>query len=63
MKKGNFKILQKHFSFCNENEDLKNFLILIEIVDGIPQRSYLVDMDGFTYYDSTMPSFYVINKN
>ena len=63
MKKGNFKILQKHVSFCNENNDLKNYLILIEIIDGIPQRSYLVDMQGFMNYDSNMPSFYVINKN
>ena len=63
MKKGKFKIVQKHISFCKENEDFKNYLILIETVDGIPQRSYLVDMHGFMYYDSTMPSFYVINQN
>lgn len=63
MKNKNFRILQKHVSFCNENNDLKNYLILIEIVDGIPQRSYLVDMQGFMNYDSNMPSFYVINKN
>jgi hypothetical protein len=63
MKKENFRILQKHISFCNENKDLKNYLILIEIVNGIPQKSYLVDMQGFMNYDSNMPSFYVINKN
>jgi vancomycin permeability regulator SanA len=63
MKKGNFKILQKHFSFCNENKDMKNYLILIEIEDGVPLRSYTVDMDGFMNYDSSMPSFYVFNKN
>ena len=63
MKKGNFRILQKHISFCNANEDLKNYMILIEIEDGVPQRCYLVDMHGFMYFDSTMPSFYVINKN
>ena len=63
MKKRNFKIVQKHISFCKENEDLKNYLILIETVDGVPQRSYLVDMHEFMYNDSSMPSFYVINKN
>ena len=63
MKNKNFKIVQKHISFCKENEDFKNYLILIETEDGIPQVSYLVDMHGFMYYDPSMPSFYVINKN
>lgn len=63
MKNKNFRILQKHISFCNDDKDLKNYLILIEIVNGRPQKSYLVDMDGFMNFDSNMPSFYVINKN
>jgi hypothetical protein len=42
---------------------LRKTLLLIETEDGIPQRSYLVDMHWFMYYDPSMPSFYVINQN
>jgi hypothetical protein len=64
MNKKDFKIVQKHISLCHDDyEDSRNYLILIETINDVPQLTYMVDMHGFMYYDMTMPPFYVNNKN
>lgn len=62
MNNGKIKILQKQISINFGFEYLKNYMIIIETIDFIPQRTYLVDMHDFIYYDENMP-FYVINRN
>jgi hypothetical protein len=62
MNNGKIKILQQQISINFDYEYLKNYLIIIETIDFIPQRTYLVYMHDFIYYDENMP-FYVINRN
>jgi hypothetical protein len=60
MKKSNIKIEQQPISLGEENS--KNYLIIVETLNGEPLNTYLVLMDNFQFYDETMP-FYVINRN
>jgi hypothetical protein len=64
MRNKNFKILQKHIKLDHQDcQESKNYLILIETIDGKPQRPYMVDMQGYKFFDSTMPPYYVVNQN
>jgi hypothetical protein len=56
------QILHQNVSYFAENDNSRNYLLVIETNNFIPQRTYLVDMKNFHYYDETMP-FYVINQN
>ncbi len=50
MKKGNFKIVQKHISL--DTESMSNYIIIIELSNDIPLHTYLVPLPiWFVYYD------------
>ena len=58
--KKKIEILQQHINVGSD--DNTNYLVIVETVDNIPQRSYVVCMHNFIFYHETMP-FYVINQN
>jgi hypothetical protein len=60
MKPQSISIFQEQFSI--EFADFfKYYLILVEIVNGVPKRSYIVPMEGFKFWDTE--SYYTINQN
>ena len=61
MKKTVQKIHQQHFSVDRE-DDIDNFLIIVEIIDGKPSCSYTVPMHNYKFWNENMP-YYVINSN
>lgn len=56
------QIIQKHLCINYDYEYSVNYLIIIEMVDYVPQRVYLVNMHNFSYYNENM-RYYVINQN
>ena len=61
MKKENIKIEQQTISLgvC---DDRTNYIIVIEILNDVPQHTYIVCLHDFLFYHERMP-FYVINQN
>lgn len=54
-------ILQRHLSISDESAN--DYLILIEIEEGLPVRNYLVPIPkSFYYYNEHYP-YYMINSN
>ena len=62
MKKTACRIIQHHFSISKREDDIENYLMLVEIIDEVPRHSYVVAMDTFKYWDENMP-YYVCNSN
>ena len=62
MKKTTYRILQHHFSVSISEDDLENYLMVVEIIDEVPRHSYVEPMSAFKYWDENMP-YYVYNSN
>lgn len=62
MENDNIKILHQHITLSCDYEDSHSYFIIIETIDFIPIRTYIVNTQDFRYYDETM-KFYVVNKN
>ena len=56
------QILQHHFSISKSEDDIENYLMVVEIFDEVPRHSYVVSMGAFKYWDENMP-YYVCNCN
>jgi hypothetical protein len=62
MKNDNIKIFHQQITLNCDFEDYHSYFIIIETVNFIPVRTYVVNTQNFKYYDETM-KFYVVNKN
>ena len=62
MKKESCRIIQKHFSIRTSNDELNNYLIVVEIVNDEPRCSYIAPMGNFKFWEEDSP-FYVNNNN
>ena len=56
------RIFQQHFSVSKNDDDLDNYLVVVEIVNDEPRHSYVVPMHNFKYWSEHMP-YYVVNNN
>ncbi len=62
MKKTKRRIIQHHISINKSNDDFDNYLVLVEVVDGVPKHTYTVPMHGYKFWQENHP-FYVFNDN
>jgi hypothetical protein len=64
MENKKIQIIHQQFSITQEGrtQELNNYMVIVETIDGIPQTPYLVDMYDYFFWDNSM-LYYIVNKN